>query len=217
MTEDDDIEDRIRSENGNQPSCEDQVYTAYWFLENEITAPEETVVRTNTVYDQIGHRLDHGVRTVLDNLEDINILERRAPPGGGSYIRHHRTGRNFFDPRAREWVPLLDEEVSRFIDDMNAQDTSAQAIADGGEDETEDESPITLRSVAAEALDVEQHEVEEELTEPEDVERMNNYDLVVGAIERNEEVSRNGNYDAMGWRNMAIRWTLSAAAVALEN
>ncbi|WP_233547917.1 hypothetical protein, partial [Haloferax sp. Atlit-10N] len=67
------------------------------------------------------------------------------------------------------------------------------------------------------ALEVEESEVENSLTGPTDpVERMNRYDSVAKTVKDNEEVSRNRNYDEMGWRNSALRWTLSERAAHTE-
>lgn len=114
-------------------------------------------------------------------------------------------------------MALLDEEISRFIDDLQTQGkTQPLPTPDGGE-RSEERPPETLRTVAARALDVSPAEVEEELTGPTDpVDRMNSYDSAVKAIKESDQVSRNGDYDEMGWRNMALKWELSEQAVRIE-
>lgn len=211
------LEEWIRREHSHQPSCEDQIFAGYWFLEQGVTDIAEEYARTSTVEDSIGHQLDHSVRDVLDNLEEIGVLRQRSPPGNGVYIRNHRTEENFFDPTNQDFIDLLTEEISRFIRDMQAQEQEEPLpTPDGGESDDE-ESSETLRTVAADALDIELCRVEEALTNPDDpVDRMNRYDTVLDAVKRSDAVSRNGNYDGMGWRNMALRWTLSKRAVRLE-
>lgn len=214
-----DFEDWIRTENAADGSVDDQVKVAYWFLDRGFTLVVDRVARTSQVRERVGHRIDHTIRTVLDNLEEIGVLVQFDPPGGGSYIRHHRTGENFFDPSSRDYVPLLEEDLSRLIADLEAQAQLQPAVADGGEQGqgNEEEQPETLRSVAAEALEVDEPDVEQKLREPSDpIERMNQYDGVVKAIKRSDEVSRGRNYDEMGFRSMALRWTLSERAVAIE-
>jgi hypothetical protein len=212
----DDLEDWIRTENGNHDSLDDQVSVARWFWDRNLTVVDDRVVRTSQVEEDVEHRLDHQVRTSLDNLEKIGVLVQFDPPGSGSYIRHHRTETNFYDPSARKFVPLLEEELSRFLDDLASRPDQTPQVADGGSEE-DDELSSTLRGVAANALGVARQGVESELTDPEDpIERMNRFDTVVKAIKNSEEVSRRRNYDEMGWRNSALRWCLSERAARME-
>ena len=88
-------------------------------------------------------------------------------------------------------------------------------MADGGVDDGE--PPKTLRGVAADAMDVGATEVESALTDPdESIEQMNRFDSVVKAVKENEKVSRGRDYDEMGWRNSALRWSLSERATHME-
>ena len=211
------IEEWIRSENSHQPSCEDQILTAYWFFNQDIADSREENARTSAVEEKIGHRLGYQVRGILDNLEELGVLEQVPRPGSGRYIRNHRTEQNFYDPASREFVPLLDKEISRFIEDMQNQEQEQPLPTPDGGDSEEEEPPETLRTVAASALDVNLPMVKDKLTGPADpVERMNRYDTALSAVKRNDDVSRNGDYDEMGWRNMAIRWTLTERAVRIE-
>lgn len=167
-----------------------------------------------------GHRIDHTVRTVLDNLEEIGVLVQFDPPGGGSYIRQHRTSENFFDPSSRDFIPLLEEDLSRLLADLDTQEQAQPAVANGDEqgNDGDEEQSETLRSIAADALEVDEPAVERELQEPTDpIVRMTQYDGVVKAIKRSDEVSRGRIYDEMGFRSMALRWTLSERAVAVES
>jgi hypothetical protein len=212
------LEEWIRGENGEMPSCADQITTAYWFLDHNYTVNDDNgEVRTNSVREKIDHRLDHEVRGVLGNLEEIGVLVEVPPPGSGGCIRHHRTDEVFFSPSEEEYVPYLDEEVNRFLDDMHAQEeTLTLPTTDGGVDEPTKPTK-TLRSVAAEALDEDTLSVEDALTEPGDsFERMLRFDDVIKAVKRSDAVSRNGNYDEMGWRNFALKWTLSERGVRME-
>jgi hypothetical protein len=209
------LEDWIRTENEGQDSVNDQIIVARWFLNRDITVVEDRVARTSQVQERVEHRLEHLVRTSLDNLEEIGVLAQFEPPGSGYYIRHHRSGENFYDPEAREFVPLLEEELSRFLDDLSSRSEERLEMADGGVDDGE--PPKTLRGVAADAMDVGATEVESALTDPdESIEQMNRFDSVVKAVKENEKVSRGRDYDEMGWRNSALRWSLSERATHME-
>lgn len=211
------IEKWIRSEHNHQPSCEDQILTVYWFLNQDITDASEKYTRTRTVEDEIEYRLDHQVRGVLDDLEELGVLRQLPLPGSGKYIRNHRTEKNFYDPGSREFVPLLDEEIFRFIDDMQIQEKEQPPLTPDSGNSEEEMPPKTLRTVAASALNIEPSMVGMKLTGPTDpIERMNRYDTVLSVVKKNDAVSRNGDYDEMGWRNMALRWTLTERAVRME-
>lgn len=209
------LEDWVRTENGGQDSVDDQITVARWFLNRDITVVEDQVARTSQVQERVEHRLDHQVRTSLDNLEEIGVLAQFEPPGSGYYIRHHRSGENFYDPEAGEFVPLLEEELSRFLEDLSSRTEKRVEVAGGGVDD--EESLQTLRAVAADALDVDSIEVEDALTDLDDsIEQMNRFDSVVKAVKESVEVSRGRNYDEMGWRNSALRWSLSERATRME-
>lgn len=213
-----DIESWIRTENGTDDSVGDQVEVAGWFWDHSFTLVNDRFARTSQVTEGVEHRLDHQVRTCLDNLEGIGVLLQFEPPGSGRYIRHHRTGQNFYDPTTREYVPLLEEDLSRLLDDLASDPVTEPQVADGsGENAGETGSHETLRSIAAEALDVGKADIEDELTGPADpIEQMNRYDKVVKAIKESQEELRSRNYDEMGWRNSALRWTLSERAAHME-
>lgn len=219
----DDVEMWIRSENGHQDSVDDQIYAFNWFLNRKITVIHERRERTSTVEDALEERCDYQVRRVLDNLEEIEVLVQFDPPGSGRYIRSHRTEENFFNIRAREFVPLFKEELSRLLEDLRTQEAQhVPQVADGGvEDEDpgeekDDDTLDTLRTVIADALEVSQQDVEEALTQPTDViDQMNRYDAAVKAIKASDGVSRRLEYDEMGWRNSALRWSLSERAARI--
>lgn len=212
------LDDWIRTENEGQPSTEDQAVIGRWFFDHGITVINDKVATTSTVEENVDHRIGHETRTCLDNLEDIGVLVEIELPGNDTYIRNHRTGENFFNPPAREFVPLLNEEIHRLIDDLSSREREPLQVADGGTDEAEEEAEPTLREVAAEALETEESDVEAALTDPDDpFERMERFDPVVKAIKDNESVSRKRNYDEMGWRNKALRWSLSQRAAHMES
>jgi hypothetical protein len=98
----------------------------------------------------------------------------------------------------------------RRFDDLTVEADGERIAADGGDDTA---NPITVRTVAAEALDVDPEDVDEEILGTEDiVDRMEKYDDVVTAIKEHEAVERGRDYDEVGWRNRAHRWGLSRVA-----
>jgi len=237
------LEQYIRDEKGHLPSCESMIALANWLYANEYFETNDRVVPTSDLKHILGDWLEYGVDTVLGHLEEINVVAEISQ-GGGRFILHERTGRAFFDPNNREMIPLLEEEISRFLEDLHEQesqalesedasDNEAPSVTDDGEleddpadadsdttDEAESDNentedvPTTLRSVVAAALDVEAP-VEDALTNPTDhIERIVRFDDVVAAIIESEEVSRGRAYEPMGWRNAANKWVLTTIAKA---
>lgn len=232
------LEQYIRDEKGDLPSCESMIALANWLYENEYFETNDREIPTSDLKDILRDRLEHGIDTTLDHLQEISIVAE-VSQGGGRFILHERTGQAFFDPNNQEMLPLLEEEISRFLGDLKEQESQAlesedtddnktQSVADGGEpeetdpeetDEIEDEgnlddAPTTLRAVAAATLDVELS-VEDALTNPTDhIERMVRFDDMVSAIIESEEVSRGRAYEPMGWRNAANKWVLTTTAKA---
>lgn len=192
--------------------------------------PRET---TAEVIDALEDSLNHATETVLGNLVDIDVVERVPVRGSGTYIRNHRTETNYYSSSDDGFVSSITEEITRFLLDVRDQERTAQpAVADGG---SEEESP-SIREVAADALDVRPDELVEELTGTLDfiddvpeleedeqiqlddpVERMNNYDTAVSSVINHDDVGRGREYEPMGWRNVANRYTLTQMATAIEN
>lgn len=232
MTDPDNIEELIRNEDAG--SCvEDQVTMAYWFYNNDITAPKDREKRTAEIIEALADQLDHEPETVIGNLVGIDVLERVPTPGSGTYIRNHRTEDNFYTPDEDGYLKQLKEEITRFLLDIRDQEqTQKPTAADGGSAE----NVPSIRVVAADAIDVSPDKVVYALTgtlefiteipEPEDdeeielddpVKRMNNFDSAVKAIIAHDEIDCGRNYEPMGWRNVANRYTLTQRAAAIED
>lgn len=225
-----DIEEWIRYENSGD-CVDDQVQMAYWFWENEVIEPEDRWKRTTEVGEALEDTLNHGPRTVIENLNEIGVLELN-PGGETKYIRKHRTEDNYWTPEEDGFVDAITDEITRFLLDMRDQERVRHgALADGG---SNDDSR-SIREIAAEALEVAPDEVVSELTgtlefieevpEPakegqlildDPVERMNRYDTASSAVIDHEDVERGRNYEPMGFRNQSNRYTISETAVAVE-
>ncbi|WP_181685369.1 hypothetical protein [Halorhabdus salina] len=211
-------EEKIRDKHSHHPSVDDQVFLLQWFVAQGLHASEDEWTRKRPIERAIVDKVDTKVQTLLNNLEELDLLEKKDLQGGRSFIRSERTDEMFFTPEDDDFRQLLAEEVSRLLEDIQDRDREdpddevpLTAVADGGDNTGKDD--FTLREVAAEALEVEPAEVETELTTPADpVDRMENYDTVVVQIENRNEVQRGRNYDRLGWRNRANRWALSSHA-----
>lgn len=206
----DTTEEKIRDLNGHQPSVDDQVRAVPWFNRHKYTVPDGRKARTSTVKEGIKDRVDHKVRDILDNLEDIDILDMTEPPGTDKYIRHHRTGRNFFPRFDRDdflaMEELLKEERSHLLEDIReqARDKSEPEVPlpDGGE------KPIG--NVIVEAIEDQIIDIEQWLIGPEDlIDRITRFDRGVDAVENSDQAEKGREYEGMGWRNVSLKWALS--------
>lgn len=228
----DTIDEWIREENGHQPSRPDQLITAYWFYRNDITVSDDDDRRTSQVREKLQDRLDHEVAQVLDNLAEIGVLDKREPPTR-VFIQNERTRDAFFTPNDEGFPPNLFEEISRLVYDLHLREGEGERgrfpgqlrlptiapVADGGESGTtmESEDTYPFRQFIADELEVDPLDVEEALVEPDDpVECMVQFDDLVEAIKESDDVERELEYDQVGWRNRANRWTLSETAKRIE-
>ena len=228
----DTIDEWIREENSHQPSSPDQLITAYWFYRNDITILDEDDRRTSQVGESLQDRLDHEVDQVLNNLADIGILKKREPPTR-VFIQNKRTRDAFFTPNDEDFPPNLFAEISRLVYDLHLREGEGERgrfpgplrlptiapVADGGESgsTTETKDTYQFRQFIADDLEVDPFDVEEALVGPDDpVECMVQFDSLIETIKESDEVERKLEYDQVGWRNRANRWTLSATAKRIE-
>lgn len=228
----DDIEELIRNENAGE-CVDDQVEMAYWFYDNDVTEPDDREKRTAEIIDALENDLEHAPETVLGNLVDINVVERVPVRGSGTYIRNHRTGTNYYSPNDQEFVASITEEITRLLLDIRDQERKSEpAVADGGEDN----DSVAIREVAADAIgatpdnlvqeltgtiqfinDVPELEAEDQLQLDDPVVRMNNFDVAAKAVVDHERIEQRREYEPMGWRNVANRYTLTQKAKAIED
>jgi len=231
MTDPDDIEDLILKEDTGD-CVDDQVTMAYWFYNNDVTEPDDREKRTAEVIDAVDDRMEHEPETVIGNLVSIDVLERVSTSGSGTYIRNHRIGKNFYTPDQDGYLARLKEEITRLLLDIREEERA------GNHEESQDDSTptATLRTVAADAIgvtpdnlvyaltgtiefisEVPEPDAEEEIELDNPVERMNGFDSAATAIIDHSEVKRDRDYEPMGWRNVANRYTLTRRAVAIED
>lgn len=219
------IEEWIREEDRGK-CVADQVVMARWFCENRVVQSKDREKRTREIKDALEGTLNTGVDTVVGHLEEAGIIEETGTQSGTTYIRNHRAEKNIYTPNSDSFLPLVREEITRLLLDIRDQEARVTiAAADGGKGEA------TIREVAAEAVDAEPSNLEialtgkpitvEEVPELDEdrsleirdpVARMENFDVAVNAIEASEDVEKGREYEPMGWRNVANRYSLSEEA-----
>lgn len=232
MINPDNIKELIHEE-GAGNCVDDQVTMAYWFYNNDVTSSKDHEKRTAEIIEALAKELEHEPETVIGNLVSIEVLERVPTSGSGTYIRNHRTENNFYTPDEDGFLDELKKEITHLLLDIQEQErTQKSTVADS----SSNKGVPTIREVAAEAIDVTPDDLvyaltgtlkfiteipdlkdDEEIDLDDPVERMNNFDSVVNAIVSHDEVERGRNYEPMGWRNVANRYTLTQRAAAIED
>lgn len=218
-----DLEKFIRKEAGSAQCKDDLILTAFWFIDNELTT-EDDALRTSTIESRLEDDWDHGKYTILNNhLTKMNVLEVVEPDGPETFILNEMNG-EFLMGEDVDLAAHVDRYISQFIKHMQEEraEEGLAAVADGGEtevtdkaDEEDENKPTTLREVAAETLEVDREEVEDEMTDGETIERMQSLDDVVGAVKSSDEVEKRDDYDQIGFRRSANRYKLSDELVHL--
>lgn len=224
----DSLEDWIRTENKRDGSVDDQVVVGRWLYEHGYTSTDDNQIRQQQLKEPLENRIEHTLTTILANLRTIGVVDVSKPSGVQSFIQHERTDTIIFGVSENENKirDLLNEEVARLLEDVGrqSQPTPAVPTTDGGEIESDEENP-SLQDVIAESLGVPSERIEAELTAADEstedfddtLDRMQQFDTAVDAVKTSDVVTRKGEYDQMGWRNRANRWTLSERATVIED
>jgi hypothetical protein len=76
------LEQYIRNEKGHLPSSESIVALTNWLYANEYFETNDRLIPTSDLKELLGDRLEYGVDTVLDHLEEINVVTEVSRGGG---------------------------------------------------------------------------------------------------------------------------------------
>ncbi|WP_435143790.1 hypothetical protein [Halobaculum sp. P14] len=198
------LHDWIEEEVPPVDSLESHRRVADWFVDHghEFGVNRNSWPRTSTIEEETDHLRDTGVYTVLSNLTEIDLLAINKGADTG-YVMNHRTVEQFHEIREREWVPVLDDEIDRFLGSVSPE-RGVGVATDGGP---------TPAAIALDAVDQDGASVARVLTnEDSDFERLKLYDTMVAAIQDSDEVEKTEEYGAMGFRSRPNKYALSEVA-----
>lgn len=197
----------IRDEHGHQPSVEDQIHLAHFLREHDVTPTGNELKQKEIaeLLDEHDVELDHSLKTVLDNLEDIDIIESFYPHDGNKWFPiSERLDEIVFE----NFEEVVKTDQRRFIRYMQAQDpgedAESGAVADGGP---------TVRTVVANKADVMPENVEEHLRKGDINEQRRKLKEAIDIVEWHEAVENGDDYGRVVWRHMAYRYQLTAWAI----
>lgn len=199
-----DPEIHIRGEHGHHPSVDDQINLAKLLYEWGVTPGQERRrAEIAELLEDHNEELDHTLRTVLDNLEEIDVVESFYPHDGNRWFP--------ISERLDEVVLGKFEEVvktdqRRFIRHMDSghDGSDSRAAADGG---------VSIRTVLAGHFDVMPENVETVLRQGDINEQRDTLNEAIWVVDQHDELENGDNYGRVVWRHMALRYQLTAWAI----
>jgi len=202
-----DPEEYIRNEHDHHPSVDDQVRVPPVLWDESVTpaGQEQKRKQIAELLEENGVELDHSLKTVLDNLEELDIVESFHPHDGARWFP---ISERLDDIIFGEYEEMVETEQGRFIRHMQADDpggdTDSPAVADGG---------VTVRSVLADHFDVMPENVEDHLRRGTVNEQRRKLKVAIDIVDWHDAVENGDDYDRIVWRHMALRYQLTPWAV----
>lgn len=194
----------IRDEHGHQPSKDDQIKLAKLLHEWGVTPGQERR-RTEIaeLLEEHDVELDHTLRTVLDNLEEINVVESFYPHDGNRWFPISERLDEVVLDRFEQVVRM---ELRRFIQHMNSGrgSSDSRATADGG---------VSIRTALADHFDVMPENVETRLRRGDINDQRENLNEAIRVVDNHDGLENGDDYGRVVWRHMALRYQLTAWAI----
>ncbi|MDL0134329.1 hypothetical protein [Halobacterium salinarum] len=206
----------IRERKSNTHSVDDQIALAKAFHDAGIGPDDDGVTRTN-VLDALDIEIEHQLRTVLDHLVEIDVLDRTTPPGPDVFAISERTDEIVLGRVTEEAEQNLEALIAHIDDELQVTSLEAEAAELNGPDArisapsvaVADGAGRTIRSILAAEFDIEPERVVERLQSGNPVDRLN---TAVNAIESSEEVEKSEAYGQILFVNPAYRYPLTEQA-----
>lgn len=201
------LERTVRAAKSNTRSVEDQIAIVRSMFEAGI-GPGSDGVRTSELEELLSFEPSYRLRTSLNHLEDMNLVEAITPPGPEFFAISERLD-EIINGRVEE---VAEDDLENLITHMEAEIYSVpvddmrsggMAMADGG---------VTIRSILADEFNVNRSEVESFLREGDLVEKLN---AAVQAIDDSDHTSSGEGYGRILFRRPANRYRLTTKAVDL--
>lgn len=199
----------IRDSNSYQPSVSDQVELTR-ALEDAGVGPDHDGLKTSEIETELDLDLEYHVRTVLQNLEAIDVVEKEQSPGPSVFAISESTDEivnGHVVEAAKENLEALVNHMDDEVHEINVDQFQAEsgiAVTDG--------AGRTIRSLLAEEFSVSLERVEERLRQGDPVETLN---TAISAIEVSENARKRGDYGKIRFVNPAYRYRLTEKAVEM--
>lgn len=203
------LESYVQDVNRDHPSVSDQIKLVR-ALEDAGIGPDHDGLKTSEIETELNLDLDFHIRTVLQNLEAIDVIEKKLPPGPSVYAISESTDKivnghvvEAAEENLEALVDHMDDEVHEIdVDQFEAE--SGIAVTDG--------AGRTIRSLLAEEFDVSLERVEERLRRGDPVKTLN---TAISAIEVSRNARKRDDYGKIRFVNPAYRYRLTEKAVEM--
>jgi len=209
-----DLTEEIRDNTHNADSTDDVIKLSRCMFREKLLPDNDRSRTRSDLEDLFDNYLDYNVSTCLQHLHSHDLIHRWVE-GPETLIIHERRDEIV---NGEDLESLVAEEIERVIADIQAADTSENdedtvAVADGG---TPD-STHAKRFALAEALEVDQTDVEDELRSGEVINQIDKLGTVVTAIESDSTVEKGRDYDNIRFIRSPYQYELSEQAMKLIN
>lgn len=208
----------IRTRNTHTQSLDDQVALAKALYRDGI-GPDHEGMKSTELREELDTDLHHRSRTVLENLVEIDVVDRVKPAGPDVFAISERTD-EIVDGRVKQEAQRNLEALVEHVDDeLQAVEvvdstTERRDLTPDGEPSValSDGAGTAIRSILAKEFGVAPEEVIGYLRSGDPVDRL---DAAVDAIESSEEVAKSQEYGRILFVNPAYRYRLGETAVDL--
>lgn len=203
------IAEYIKKHKGNVPSVDDQVIVVKNLLDAGITPNKEGCTRRELA-DKLESKLQYNIRTLLDHLVGINLIEENSPPGPTAFVISQRTTEIVNGEVNEEVEKNLEGLISHIDDELYVASTTSDitdtpiAVTDG--------AGRTIRSILAEEFNLAPEQVESYLRRGDELEKLN---AAVDAIKQSDSVTKGDAYDKIVFRRQAYRYRLTQKAIEI--
>lgn len=203
-----DLQAKIRSQNGSTKSVDDQIAISHQLWENDIR-PDHEGLKANEFEDELDLELDYAVRTSLGHLEDANLVEEFVPPGPSTLVIATWMDNGEGEVVNGDVQEAATEGIEALADDVRSDPSpdSGTAVTDG--------SGATRQRVLASEFDLVPDKVTEFLLSTDrPVEVLND---AVAVLEETEGIDLGDDYGEIAFINMPYRYRLTPEAIQLYN
>ena len=203
------IDDYVKKRKNHVPSVDEQVEVIKSLLEYDITPDKEGRTRRDLA-DELDSELTYDIRTLLDHLVEINLIEEVSPSGPTTFAISRRTDEIVNGEVNEEVKKNLEGLINHIDDELYVASTTPDvvdtpiAVTDG--------AGRTIRSILAEEFNLTPETVESYLRKGDELEKLN---AAVDAIKQSDSVTKGDAYDKIIFRRQAYRYRLTERAIEL--
>ena len=203
----------IMEKNSGKRSIEDQVSVARLLYEKDITSSEKGVTRKEIekLLDEQDVEINHRVDTCLENLREVDVVERKKPPGPDVYVIGERIDEiingqveEFAEKEIESLIDHMDDEIERIqtielgSDSHGAGTEQTIAITDG--------AGHTIRNILSQKFGIPSGKIEDYLRKGDRVKKLNE---AVQAIKSHDELTKREDYGEILFLAQPYRYRLT--------